>query len=176
MWIYWAAFAVMMAWVFGASVIWALDVFPTHAENAISVVTLGIICIIEAIALSITTRRHWEDRPENRHHTSNSQRPPNEPKDKGSAIDALRAQPETHEENHHAAEEYFWNKQIKSRLGAQRNYCGSSGLGCIYPVLYPRGLDRGPHCDSRSQQSLDFPGPSRFFRTAHRRDANSCKA
>ena len=176
MWIYWAAFAVMMAWVFGASVIWALDVFPTHAENAISVVTLGIICIIEAIALSITTRRHWEDRPENRHHTSNSQRPPNEPKDKGSAIDALRAQPETHEENHHAAEEYFWNKQI--RVGWVLNGITAVAAGlAVFNLFYIRaGLIEAHTATVESQQSLDFPGPSRFFRTAHRRDANSCKA
>ena len=55
--IYRSAFAVVMAWVFGASVLWALDIYSDHAGNFVAIVVLGLICIIQAIALSVTGRR-----------------------------------------------------------------------------------------------------------------------
>jgi hypothetical protein len=57
MWVYWAAFAVVMLWVLGVSWAWALNVLPTNASSAIVIVAVCAVCIVEGIALCVLALR-----------------------------------------------------------------------------------------------------------------------
>jgi hypothetical protein len=131
MWIYWSAFAVVMAWVFGASVVWALDVLPTHAENVVAVVSLGLVCIIQAIALCIAGRRIWEQKQQQQNAAQYARRPPNEPQIKTAAVDTTAAQPPTPNEQHQAKEELFWDRQIETAKGLNYITLGAAAVAIL---------------------------------------------
>jgi hypothetical protein len=131
MWIYWAAFAVVMAWVFGASVIWALDVFPTHAENIVAVISLGLVCIVQAIALSVAGRRIWEQKQQQQNAAQYASRPPNEPQTKIASADPATAQPSSSDEQHQAKEELFWDRQIDTAKGLNYITLGAASVALL---------------------------------------------
>jgi len=122
-------------------VIWALDVFPTHAENIVAVISLGLVCIVQAIALSVAGRRIWEQKQQQQNAAQHTSRPPNEPQTKIASADPATAQPSSNNEQHQTKEEVFWNRQIDTAKGLNYITLGAASVAIVGLIFVSRSIE-----------------------------------
>ena len=145
--------------MFGASVIWALDVFPTHAENVVAVVSLGLICVIQAIALSLAGGRIREQKQQQQNAAQHAIRPPNEAQIKGAAINPASIEPPTtRDEQDQTKEELFRDRQIEIAKGLNYITLGAAAVAIFGLFFVNRSIqhaDRGNIDANRGWIAID---------------------